>query len=220
MTAKLNSLSPRTLALLAGAAVLLYAAAVWFVFVSPKRADAARAKEELVAAELQLAEAQSAAHRPAGAGVPVSEVLRLVKAMPSSGDHAGLLLELTRLADRSGVAIRTITPQAPALDAEGATMIPVAVSVGGRFRQIQGFLRRARELVTVRNGTLRTRGRLFVVQDLALAESVDNRFPNLDAAITLHAYVYDGPIAPVEIPGAEEEELQPSAGNTAAGSTD
>jgi Tfp pilus assembly protein PilO len=221
VTAKLNSLSPRALALLAGAAVLLYAVAVWFVFVSPNRADAARAKEELAAAELELAEAQAAAHRPDGAGVPVSEVLRLAKAMPASADQAGLVLELTRLAEASGLGIRGITPQAAALGAGGATLIPVAVAVEGRFRQIQGFLRRARTLVTVRDGRLRARGRLFIVQDLALTESVTDEFPTLDATITLHAYVYDGPIAPVEIPGAEEEEeLEPSGGNTAAGSTD
>ena len=219
MSAKLSGLSPRTLLALSAAAVLLYAIVAWLLFVSPKRSDASRVTKELVAAELKLVEAQAAAHRPAGAGVQVSDVLRLTKAMPSSADQAGLVLELTKLADASGVSLRTITPQAPAEGAGGATMVPVAVTVEGSFYKITRFLNRVRTLVTVRRGKLRARGRLLTVQDVELAESIAEGFPKLDATITLHAYVYDGPIAPAETPRSEDTELQPTGGATAAGST-
>lgn len=219
MKARISSLSPRALVLLAAAAVLLYAVAAWLVFVSPKRSEASRTADELVTAELRLAEAQAAAHRPSGAGVQVSDVFRLAKAMPSSGDQAGLVLELTRLAERSRVALRSITPQAPAEGAGGATMVPVAVTVEGSFFKITRFLTRVRTLVTVRRGKLRATGRLFSVQDVELVESAVDGFPTLDGTITLHAYVYDEPIAPPELPEGQNEELEPTGGAAAAGST-
>jgi hypothetical protein len=97
-------------------------------------------------------------------------------------------------------------------------MVPVAVTVGGSFYKITRFLRRVRTLVTVRRGKLRATGRLFIVQDVELVESIAEGFPTLDATITLEAYVYDGPIAPAEAPQSDSEELQPSGGTSAAGS--
>ena len=60
----MESLSPRALAGVAGAAVLLFAAAAWFLVVSPQRADASAASSKLVAAQDRLADAQAALLRP------------------------------------------------------------------------------------------------------------------------------------------------------------
>ena len=218
MKARITSLSPRALLGLAAGAVLIYGLAAWFLFVAPKRAEVASARADVADAELRLAEAQAAANRPGDAGVPVSEVFRLAKAMPGSNDQPGLILELSRLARGSGVTLRSITPE-PAVGGEaGPTMIPVAVTIGGSYFEISKFLRRTRMLVSVRDGELRTTGRLFTVQDLALVESITNGFPMLDAAITLNAYVYDGPILPPDLPDVPEEDGSSSA-STAAGGT-
>jgi Tfp pilus assembly protein PilO len=144
-------------------------------------------------------------------------VLRLAKAMPRAGDQAGLVLELSRLAARSGVALRSVTPQAPVVTPSGATAVPVAVTVGGGYFAVARFLMHTRQLVALRGGKLRATGRLFTVENLELAESLSEGFPKLDATITLNAYVYDGPLAPPETPRAADEE-EPS-GTAAAGST-
>jgi Tfp pilus assembly protein PilO len=216
VTARLASASPRTLAALVAGAVLVYAAALWLLVVAPKRSEAARAEEDLVAAELRLAEARAAANRPSGVGVRVSDVLRLAKVMPPSADHAGLVLELSRVGERAGVALRSITPQTPAVGAGGATLVPVEVRVTGEFDEVVRFLRRVRKLVAVRDGRLQARGRLFVVQRVELGESVDERFPVVDATVVLHAYVYDGPISPEGDDEPEPDELLPT-GTAAAG---
>jgi Tfp pilus assembly protein PilO len=216
---RVASLSPNALRALAVGAVLVYAVAAWLLFVSPKRSDAAQAKDDLAAAEIRLAEAQAAVQRPSARGVKVSDVLRLAKAMPASGDQAGLVLELTRLAERSKVQLHTITPAVATAGAGGATMIPVTLAVEGSFYRITGFLSRVRTLVAVRGGKLRARGRLFAVQSVELAEAVDGGFPKLDGTIVVNAYVYDGPIVPPEVPEATTEET-PSTGGQAAGSTD
>lgn len=218
MKARIASLPPRALFALVAAAVLVYAVAAWFLVVSPKRFEVSSLGAEVALAEIRLAEARAAANRPESAGVPVSDVFRLAKAMPRSDDQPGLVLELDRLARASGVTLGSITPQAPVLGAGGATMIPVAVTVGGTYFEISRFLTHTRGLVTVRRGKLRATGRLFTVQSVELVESAVGGFPLLDAAITLNAYVYDGPIVPLGALDAPAEEL-PTGGTSAAGGT-
>jgi Tfp pilus assembly protein PilO len=217
VSARLQSLSTRGLVVVAGVVILLYAAAVWFLFVSPKRADAAAAKAEVAAAELRLVEAQSSGSRPRGTAAPVADVFRLAKAMPSSAEQPGLVLEISRLAEQSGVTLRSIAPKDPVAGVGGPSLIPVTVIVGGSYKQITRFLARTRALVKVRNGKIHATGRLLAVQSVSLVESATEHFPTLDATIQVDAYVYDGPIAPAEVPTPVEEV---PVGTDAAGRTD
>jgi hypothetical protein len=217
MKARLDSLSPRALTIGAVAAVVVYAAVVWLLLVSPKRGEAADARADVAAAHVRLAEARAASNRPTRTGPPVSDVFRLVKAMPGSDDQPGLVLELDRLARATGVKLRVIAPQEPLPSVGGPTSIPLSVTVGGSYFQISRFVQRVQELVTVRGGKVQARGRLFAVQSLELGESPTEAFPKLDATIVLNAFYYDGPIVPVETPDEPNEELEPSSG-AAAGS--
>lgn len=223
MKARVATLPTRTLVVLAAAAVVVYALALWFLLVAPKRAEATAVADDVVAAELQLVEAQAQANRPQAlppTGARVSDVLRLSKAMPSSADQPGLVLELDRLARSTGVKLGSITPREPVIDAGGPTAIPVVVTAEGSFRQITRFVRRARELVRFSGGKVRATGRLFTVQSVELAESNAKRFPFIDATITMNAFVYDGPIVPEAPPppaGAEEDTS--SGATSAAGAT-
>ena len=217
MKARFASMSPRAQIAVAGVAVLVFAAVLWLLLVSPKRSAATDAEARLVDAELRLVDAQSAANRTRGSGSPVVDVFRLAKAMPASTDQPGLVLELTKLADRSGVTLRTITPDAPLSAVGGPTLIPVVVSVTGSFASITRFLRNTRELVRVRHGNIHAKGRLFTVESVSLVESVTHRFPKLDATVSLNAYVYDGPIVPPEAPTPATEEELSTSGTSAAG---
>ena len=217
MRARLGGLSTRALLVSGTVVILVYTTAAWFLVVSPARADTARLQGEVTAAELRLVEAQAAAHRPAGAGVPVADVLRLAKAMPGSDDQTGLLLELAGLARSTGVTMRSISPRAPEVVASGASAIPVTVTVGGSYFEISRFLARARGLVAYRRGTIRALGRLLTVESVELVESIGQGFPELDATITFNAFVYDGPITPPA--GAEETDEAEPTGSAAAGST-
>ena len=202
---------------LAACAVLVYALAVFFLVVSPRRSEAATLSADVAAADVKLAALQAGAHRPRTHGTPAADVFRLAKAMPSSGDQAGLILELDRLAHASGVTLSSVTQQGLAVDAGGATSIPAVVTVNGSYRQIGTFLKRMRRLVAVRHGELRTTGRLFSVKNLELAESATDGFPLLDATITVNAYVYDAPIAPPSIPLPADEEAPTSTASAAGG---
>jgi Tfp pilus assembly protein PilO len=218
---RLAALSPRARFAIAAAVVLVWALALWFLLVAPKRSHAAVLSEDVVAAELQLADAQLQARRPhkPSSGAKVADVLRLAKAMPSSADQAGLVLELDRLARSSGVTLRSITPSEAAVGAGGATTIPVVVTATGSYRQITRFLQHTRALVRVRSGTVRATGRLLTMQGVELAESSARKFPYLDATITLNAFVYDGPIVQATPPPTSTDSEDTSTGATAAGST-
>lgn len=218
MKIRLEGTSPRALLALAVGGVLLYGLVVWFLVVAPKRSDAATLRADLATAEIELAQAQATANRPRRAGASIVDVFRLAKAMPSSTDQPGLVLELDRLARASGITLGSIAPQDQIVGASGATLVPVEVIVGGSYRQITRFLASTRQLVTVRRGRLNATGRLFTVQGVELSESSTRGFPLLDGVIKLNAYVYDGPIAPPSAPDRPTEELSPS-GSTAQGAT-
>lgn len=221
MKARFAALPPRAQVAVAAAAVLVWALALWFLIVAPKRSHAAGLSEDVVAAELRLADAQLQARRPQkqSSGPKVGDVLRLAKAMPSSADQAGLVLELDRLSRSSGVTLRSITPGEATIGAGGATTIRVVVTATGSYRQIIRFLHHTRALVRVRGGAVRATGRLLTMQGVELSESSTRKFPYLDAVITLNAFVYDGPIVQETPPPAATDSEDTSTGATAAGST-
>lgn len=220
MKARVSSLPTRALIGIAAAAVLVYALALWLLVVSPQRAEATGLADDIVAAELRLAEAQAGSRAPVPVtGARVSDVLRLAKAMPSSTDQSGLILELELLGRAAGVEIGSITPREPVLGVGGPTSIPVVVTAEGSYRQIMRFLTRARNLVRIRGGDVHATGRLFTVQVVELSESNTRRFPLLDATITLNSFVYDAPIVPVAPPPSAATGEDPSAEASAARST-
>ncbi len=212
--------SPRALAGLVAAGVVVYAIAMWFLVVSPKRAEASRLEAEVVAAEAELTQARASAGKPGSAPTTrVSDLFRLAKAMPASSDQASLLLELDVLARKANVGIESVELQTPAQLAAGSTAIPVAVTVSGSYRDVTRFLRNMRRLVGLSGGSPRAVGRLLTVQSIELSASKASGFPRLDAAIVLNAHVYDGPIVPPtpETPPAESSD-EPE-GAAAAGAT-
>jgi hypothetical protein len=202
---------------LVAAAVALYAVALWFLVVSPKRAEASRLEADVVAAEESLVAARAAAAgRPGAPETRVSDLFRLAKAMPASSDQASLLLELDVLARKANVAIASVTLQEPTMLAAGSTAIPVAVTVEGSYRDLTRFLRQMRQLVGLSGGNPHARGRLLTVQSVELTESKERGFPRLDAAILLHAHVYDAPIVPPTPITPAAQDTDGADGETAA----
>ena len=110
-----RKLTPRVLLAAVAGGVLVYALVFWFVLVSPKRAEAASLKEDVAALQATVAAARLAATprsnedtRP----IAVADIFRLAKAMPSAPDMPGILLELSRIAEETGVEFQSVTPLA------------------------------------------------------------------------------------------------------------
>jgi Tfp pilus assembly protein PilO len=168
--------------------LLVLTLAVWFLFISPKRSQAADLRAKVAVAQQQL-DARSSQQLPL-AGVSAAEVRALERAMPDSAQTSSLVRQLDRLARRAGVTLDTVTPQAETGGA-GYKSIPLAVVVDGKFFGIRKFLRLLRKQVQLRGGTVHGTGRLFDVQAIDLQQSDDPR-PDVRATLTMQAFLYSG----------------------------
>jgi len=213
-----RKLSPRVLFAAVIGGVLVYALVFWFVAVSPKRAEASALKDEVAALQVTVASARLAAMpqnnedtRP----IEVADIFRLAKAMPSAQDMPGILLELSRIAEETGIEFQSVTPAASEV-VGGFQTVPITLAFDGNFYELSDFLFRLRTLVGVRAGELRAAGRLFAVESISFAESPKG-FPELVATLSVVAYVYgtDAPAGAGAPPAATTPAADPNAATPA-----
>ena len=91
-----------------------------------------------------------------------AEIVRLGKMLPESEGIPGLIIELSKTAEASGVSITSIargttTPGSP------FGIQTVTIQVGGRYFDVEDFLYRLEEYVAFRNASFRVTGRLLQV---------------------------------------------------------
>jgi len=103
-------------------------AAFWLIVISPKRDEAASLKQDVDGLQSSVDQAQQAAAAGEQARedfeVNYRRLVVLGKAVPADGDQAGLLVQLQRLADRSGVGFQSIDLSASAQSASTPTTPP------------------------------------------------------------------------------------------------
>lgn len=192
---------------------VLVAVAVWLVLISPQRSHAKTLGTEIESVRAQIVERHSAlaaANRPVEQ-IRTADLFRLRKAMPDEMDMPGILLELSRIAQDTGIDFQSITPGAATV-LTGYQVVPVDLVFQGNFYDLADFVYRLRNLVVVKGGQLGATGRLFSVDSFQLAEGED-KFPQVQATLTVDAYVY-GSGAPVTAPGAS-----PATGTTGTDTT-
>jgi Tfp pilus assembly protein PilO len=185
------------------AALVIVAVVGYFLVVKPKQ-DASGGLDGQIADLQRQVDAAHAARQPgpdAAAQITIraAEVFRLTKAMPDNDDMPGIMLELNSVASATGVEFRSITPAAP-LPQTGYLAVPINLTFAGSFYDLTDFLFRLRNLVVVRDGDLQARGRLFSLDSLDF-HAGPNGFPEIEAALTVTAYVYSP--APPEAAPAE-----------------
>jgi Tfp pilus assembly protein PilO len=116
------------LTILLSLAVAGMIAAFWLVMISPKRDEAATLKQDIDGLHSSLEQAQQAAAAGEQARedftVNYRRLVVLGKAAPADGDQAGLLVQLQRLADRSGVGFQSIDLTSNAQSATTPTTPP------------------------------------------------------------------------------------------------
>lgn len=208
-----RKLSTRMLGVVVGAGLLLYLAAGYTLVVSPKRAQATTLDAEIAATNVELMTARAAAEAQVDTQpIAVADIFRLATAMPSSPDMPGILLELQRIADETGIRFKSIIPQSAA-PVGAYQVVPIDVAFDGSFYALSDFLFRLRTLVSVRRGELDAGGRLFSVGAVDFSES-ERGFPLLAASLKLKAYVYGSDVAASAVPTPAET---PPTGTTEGG---
>ena len=87
-------------------------AAFWLVMLSPKRQEASKLQDDIGGLKTSLEEEQQAAatgkQAQASYGTNYRKLVVLGKAVPADGDQPSLLIQLQKLADRSGVDFQSI----------------------------------------------------------------------------------------------------------------
>jgi hypothetical protein len=205
-----GKLDTRTLSVIAGICILLYAAAGYFLVVSPKKGEAIRLDEEIAATNVELATARAAVKAQDDTQpIAVADIFRLATAMPSSPDMPGILLELSRVAEETGIRFKSISPLS-ALAVGSYQSVPIDVTFDGSFYALSDFLFRLRTLVSVRRGELHAAGRLFSVETVNFSEA-ETGFPTLAAALKLQAYVYSNDVSGTTIPLPADPTATPPA---------
>jgi Tfp pilus assembly protein PilO len=176
------------------AVLLVVAVVVYFLLIHPKRGEIGRLGDDIAQLEndVRVATINAKKDEPT-VRIRVADLFALAKAMPDEDDMAGVLLELNSVATAAGVKFFAIVPQ-PAANNESFLTLPIGLKFVGNYYDLSDFLFRVRNLVTVRDGRLAARGRLFTL-DLLTFQEGPGGFPNIEANLTLSAYVYGAPTA-------------------------
>lgn len=187
----LGGLSPRAAALLVAVGVVGLALVAYLLVVSPKRSEAAALERDIAEARRQLVVqrrlARTEAQRTAQLTVAQGALLR---AMPDRLEMPRVVLDLDRLARRTGVRLDSITPQAP-VPATGYQIVPIDVIVQGRFDGLRNFLARVRQAARLRGAPRPGAGRLYSVETLEISEG-ETKFPQLRTTLRINTFTFTG----------------------------
>jgi hypothetical protein len=193
VTAALRKLNPNVQIALAALWCVLLLAGGWFLLISPKRTAAVELAKQADETQAQIDTNRQLAQQqqhPAEQ-LRVADLFKLTKAMPNQEDMAGVILQLSRAAEASGIRFTSITPsdQTPA---SGFTKRKISITFIGNFYGLSDFLFRLRNLVAVRGGELEATGRLFTVESVRFDEAPE-LFPQIQATLDVDVYMYGTP---------------------------
>jgi Tfp pilus assembly protein PilO len=177
------------------AALLVVAIVAYWFLVHPKRSEIGRLSEDIeqLENEVRVATINVKKNEPV-VRIRVADLFALAKAMPDAEDMPGVILEMNSVASAAGIEFISIAPQAPTTSATGYRVLPIALKFEGNYFDLTDFLFRLRNLVAVRDGRLAARGRLFTLDQLDFHEGAGG-FPQIEAGLTVAAYVYGAPPA-------------------------
>jgi Tfp pilus assembly protein PilO len=199
-------------------ALAIVLAVAYFALIRPKADEAAQLDEEIAALEAQAAvTGRTEPTEPPEVRIDVADLFRLAKAMPDGSDMAGIMLELNGMAASAGITFVSIQPGEP-VSFTDSSALPINLTFHGNYYDLTDFLYRMRNLVTVKDGVLDASGRLYTLDALDLHESPAQKFPHIEAVLTLSAYSYGAAAIPT-VPGAPAATDTTSTDTTATTTT-
>ena len=209
-----KSLDPRLIAATVGGALLVFVVG-YFALVAPRRHESARLASQIEDVRTEITTARLALRPTTRQAIEAAEFFPLARAMPSTSDMPDLLLQLSQIAEQTGIAFQSITPGSP--ESLGSyTKIPISLEFEGRFYDLADFLYRLRNLVDVHGGELFVGGRLFSVDGIAFGEG-EAKFPQVEATLTVDAYSYNGTDPVLTTPSPAPAPAGASAAGAGAG---
>jgi Tfp pilus assembly protein PilO len=180
----------------------------YFLLFSPKRNELSDLEQQVESAQSALSVAKQEVVKLESykktAPQSRAEIVRLGKMLPESEGIPGLIIELTKTAEASGVAVAGIT-RGTTTDGSPFGIQTLTLQVNGRYFDVEDFLYRLEEYVAFRNASFRVTGRLLQVTQLTLQSAASSTTtsgsPPLAVTIGLNAYLWGG--TPTAAPVAE-----------------
>lgn len=174
----------------------------YFLLLKPKQAEISDLTTQVETAQTALSSAQQEVVRLEAykktAPQSRAEIVRLGKMIPGAEGQPSLIIELTKTAADSGVALSSITRG----DYEEGTpygVQKVSLVVAGRYFDLEDFLYRLEDYVTFRNSSFRVTGRLLQVTslnvtrvDTSSTEGSSSTTNTVSASIEIQGYVWGG----------------------------
>jgi Tfp pilus assembly protein PilO len=172
------------------AGLVIVALVAYWLLIHPKRSEIGQLGDdiELLENEVRIATVNARNDQPT-VRIRVADLFALAKAMPDEEDMPGVILELNSTASAAGIEFVSIAPQMHIPTATGYRVLPIALKFQGNYFDLTDFLFRLRNHVSVRDGRLAARGRLFTLDQLDFHEGPGG-FPEIEANLTVAAYVY------------------------------
>jgi Tfp pilus assembly protein PilO len=194
--------------------------AFWFLALSPKQDEVKKLDSQISKLQSDVAQQEQAAQagQQARKDFP-RDYQRLVvmgKAVPVDDETASLLVQINRIAERTGVSFRAIqqsagtatataapvTPTAPPTETT-ASLLPIGASVGsaglptlpyelifrGNYFEVADFMAGIDNLVKPRKGTISADGRLVTIDGFVLASDESAPLPVVKATMSVTTYV-------------------------------
>lgn len=147
---------------------------IYQFYLSPAKTEREEAIQKVTDLETQVQTARTqltqlqTASKGGGAATGKQEVrlvdkLRLAKAYPYDRDIPAAILQIEQIAKEANVSLGPATPDA-GTDYAGVTGTAFTVKVSGRFFEVQDFMYRMHNRVTITPfGKLKVKGRLFAI---------------------------------------------------------
>jgi type IV pilus assembly protein PilO len=182
----------------------------YFLLFSPKQRELSdldqqvqSAQSELTASQAQVVQLESYKKT---APQSRAEIVRLGKMLPVAEGVPGLIIELTKTAEASGVDVVSI--------ARGTTspgspfgIQSLTLQVAGRYFDVEDYLYRLEEYVAFRNASFRVTGRLLQVTTLQIqpvSGAASGTSPELTVNVGLNAYLWGGTALPAADAGGAQ----------------
>ena len=183
----IERLNGRVAIAVAAAGLLLVALVGWFGVVSPQRSKAAELSTKIDDANVQLVTAQALV-RGQALLQSKAELATLKTAIPEEVEMPAILRQLSKASARSRVRITGITPGA-AVASGASNVVPINVTVEGRYFGLRNFLRLLRASADLRGENVKASGRLFAVDSIQFnGGDTTGNLVNATLAVTAFAF--------------------------------
>lgn len=186
----------RDIYILIGLVVIVIIVAWYFLMISPKRDELSQAHQERDKEKRQFEADKTRLERlpeeKSAARQAEEDLLKINKLVPGDEQVPSLIIELQQSADQAGIDFVKIAPK-DAVIVDNNTVVPMDVSVEGRFFDVNDFLYRIENYARIEGSDVNVSGRLLSVVSFNIEEGEFREWPYITAKLGVNTYMTEIP---------------------------